>query len=259
MELLQGGQDVERGNSLRERIANIFQAAKEDFQGSDHKLRTVAWGASALAMQAFDRARGSVMIVPTVAANTLHDTGSPVAAGLAAGLVFAGMYEGVGGATTEALHKFPTGVRATERNFPGLVGFFGDSLRGLEKPQQKDKNPSLPKRVGHRVTTGLARGFTVSGIGNSPYVTVAAAKGWSRSETHRLSLNSSLDGGVAVGGIVFGLGEVVVNISSEHPKLAEDIQNTAGNVKLWLAVAVGLMATQFISNRLKKRAESPEV
>lgn len=236
---------------ISKRIGEVFSSAATDYKESEYKLANVAIGLGTVAVQALDRARASVVFVPTIAANVLQETQSPAQAAIAAGATFASWCVAVGGATTEGLKQYPTAVSKFEQNFPGVVGFFEDSLPGLEKPD-RTQPPSIARRIGSRVLTGVKRGFTVTGIGTAAYTSTAVAKGKSRKEVHTLNANASVDGGTIVGGAVYGVGTSIVQLSHEHPLLAQQIQDHATNIKLWYGVAGAMMAGQFVSTRYKK-------
>lgn len=253
--------ELER-SSFRDRLHNIGSAIRTDYRESHNKLQNAAIGAGVLALQGLDRARASVVFVPTIAVNVFQNTHSPTEAAIAGGLAFAGWCTAVGGVTTQGLHQYPKAVQEFERSFPEAVDFFNDALPGIDRPTpEEDHRTSLVKRIGNRVLTGIKRGYTVAGIGTVAYVSTATAKGKSKPETHRMNLHASLDGGAAVGAVIFGAGEAIVQLAHSHPLLAERIQNDTSNIKLWYGVAGAMMVGQFASNRFKKlrrshRAES---
>lgn len=239
--------------SFRDRLGNVADAISTDYQNSRNKLQNVAIGAGVVALQGLDRARASVVFVPTIAANVFQTTHSPVEAAIAGGLIFAGWCGVVGGITTEGLHQYPKAVKEFENNFPKAVDFFSDALPGIDLPTPEQRHKaSLAKRIGSRLLTGVKRGFTVSGIGNTAYVSTSVVQGKSKSETHRLNLHAGIDGGTAVGAIIFGVGEAILQLAHDHPLLAERIQNDASNIKLWYGVAGAMIVGQFATNRFKK-------
>ena len=245
-------QETEAG-SVGSRIGNTLRAVKADFSESEHRTSLVASGLGTVAVQAADRLRASIVLVPQVAINVLQNTNSPVEAGVAAGLTFAGWCAIVGGTTTEALNKYPKTMEAFGDNFPGVVDFFDEALPGVDD-YDKDKadKHSLARRIGGRVLTGAKRGLTVSGIGTVAYVSTAATKGNRRSAIHRLNANASAEGGVVIGGVVYGIAETISQISVTHPALAERIVNDASNIKLWYGVAGVMIAGQYISTKIQK-------
>jgi hypothetical protein len=239
--------------SFRDRLGNIGIAIGADYRESHNKLQNAAIGAGVLALQGLDRARASVVFVPTIAVHVFQNSHSPAEAAVAGGLAFATWCTAVGGITTEGLHQYPRAVKEFETGFPGFVDFFNDALPGIDPPTPEERDEtSLAKRIGSRVLTGIKRGFTVSGIGTVAYVSTATVKGKSKPETHKMNLHASLDGGTAVGAIIFGAGEGIVRLAHSDPILAERIQNDASNIKLWYGVAGAMMLGQFVSNRLKK-------
>ncbi|MGF7229278.1 MAG: hypothetical protein ACQR33_04825 [Candidatus Saccharibacteria bacterium] len=233
---------------FRERVSDVFRNAREDFRDSPHKLRHVAVGAGMVAMQALDRARTSVVFVPTIAVDVLQHTHSPLEAAIAAGGAFGLWSAGIGSTTVEGLTQYPKAVTSFNKDFPGVVGFFEGVLPGVEAPKDQEQISRI-RRIGNRALTGLKRGGTVAGIGTAPYASTAVAMGQPRAEAHKINLNASADGATIIGAFVFGVGETIVQIANDHPLLAERIQNDAGNIKLWYGVAGAMMAQQYISKK----------
>jgi len=84
-------------------------------------------------------------------------------------------------------------------------------------------------------------------------------RGESRKHTHTLNANASLDGGMFVGGVVFGAAEAINKVGESNPELAMDIQNVASNIYLWYGVAALAMAAQGTSSGIAKlKARSAE-
>ncbi len=242
--------------SFRTRILNILRSAKEDYQDGDSRSLKLLSGLGVIAMQGLDRARASVVFVPVVAVDVLKDTHSPAQAALAAGATFAGWCAAVGATTTEALNQYPRAVAEFENSFPAVSDVFEDSLPGFNRDSE---GGGLSRRLGHSAITHLKRGFTVSGIGTTAYVSMAAITGRRRSDTHRLNLNASIDGGAAIGGVVFGVGEAIVKLADTDPQLALRIQDDASNIYLWYGVAGLMLVHQFVSSRIKKSRQKPKL
>jgi hypothetical protein len=234
--------------TLRRRVGNVWESVVADYKESDNRLHFLAAGVGMVALQAADRARTSVVLVPTIAVDVLQWTHSPLEAALTAGAAFTMWCTAVGGATTEGLRQFPRASKRVDTEFPRLVGAFEDSLPGIEK---SDEGANRAQRVGGRALMALRRGFTVVGLGTTAYVSTAAAKGRKRRDIHELNLQASLDGGIAAGLIVEGVGQAIVHLATSHPELAERIQNDASNIKLWYGVTAAMMIGQYGGNKLK--------
>jgi hypothetical protein len=241
---------------LIKRIGNVCTAAVIDFKESPHKIRMAGIATGVAALQVADRMRASVIFVPTIATNVLEHSHSPTAAAIAGGTAFGGWCAAVGGATTEGLANFPAATSEFEKSFSGVVNFFEDSLPGFEQPEPRDEETSRARHVGGRALTRLKRAYTVSGIGSVAYVSAASATDRPKKEIHELNLNASADGAAAIGAVVLGVAEVIVKIGESNPALAEHIQNTASDIRVWYGVAGLMMAQQFISKKFKQRREA---
>ncbi|MDB5186150.1 MAG: hypothetical protein JWL85_673 [Candidatus Saccharibacteria bacterium] len=246
----------EQRSPWRERIGNVLRAAGMDYQESPHKLRTFSAGVGTVALQAVDRARGSIVFVPAATFGVLEHTQSPALAGLTAAATFGAWCAAVGSATAEGLHHYPGAVSEFNKSFPGVVGLFEDALPGVNTLTPEQREASTARRIGRRLLTGLSRGNTVMGIGTVAYVSTAAAQGRPRSEVHRLNLNSSLDGGAIAGTVGFGLGEIIIQTGRISPAVSETLQDYASNTYVWLGLAGLMMAGQLVSTRIKKLGKS---
>lgn len=236
--------------SFSEKCRGILGAAHEDYRESSNRLLNIVTGAGAIAMQSFDRARLSVVLVPTLAANVLESTQNPTLAALAAGVAFTGWNMAVGSSTVEGLAQYPTATKKLETNFPTAVDLFKSSLPGADTISAK-QSQSWPGRIMRRCSVGVRRGLTVLGLGTTPYaVTAMISKG--RAEGHKLNANASLDGGLMTGGLVLGAGELVTELAETHPALAQQIQEKATNPLLWYGVAGALIVGQTVGNLTKK-------
>ena len=235
-----------------ERLVEVAKTTSTDFHESTQRARLVAAGLGTVALQTLDRARASVVLVPTVALNVFQHTQSPTEAAAAAGVAFGVWCAAVAGSTAASLHHFPRTVQKFESNFPGFVGVFEDALPGLERPDPEQPKPSAIRRVGNRALTGVKRGFMALGVGTVPYVSTAAAKGWSSNEIRNLNLNTSLDGALAVSAVVEGTGTAILMVGEHNPELAQTIENVSSNPLLWLGVSAVLGAGQFVSNRMHR-------
>jgi hypothetical protein len=239
-----------------EQFGNVGKAAGEDIFESDKKIKRSTVALGALAVQVADRLRVAVTVVPPLATHILTHTGSPTEAALAAGAAFGAYSFAVGTATTEGLKQFPSTVASVSENFPGFVGAVQDALPGLEPPTQEQRRAPLPERIKRRFGTGFARGTSDIALGTTAYVSTAAAQGKNRKEIYKLNGRVSLDGGIMVGGIVFGIGEVIETLGhrteawAQH--LAENIQNVATNMDTWYGTAGALILINLCLTRYDK-------
>lgn len=248
--------------NFKSHLGNVLGAVGTDYQESENRVALVAAGLGTVAVQAVDRARLSIVLVPHVAISTLEHTNSSWQAGAAAGLTFAGWCAGVGGTTAEGLRQYPNTMESVKENFPGAVKFFQDALPGVDSyDKDKEDTRSLPRKIGGRILTGLSRGWTVTGIGTVAYVSTAAAKGEDRSTMHKLNANASADGGVIVGGVAGSVSYGITKISD--PELAQNIIDVAGDSRVWYGVAGAMIAGQYASNKWKqyraRRNPQPEI
>lgn len=238
--------------SLSGRLSWISRSAKVDYSQSPHKLVMTAVAVGIVALQVADRLRVSVVLVPMSAVYIFQQTYSPLIAALAAAFVFGIWCAAVAGITAEGLQLYPRAVEKFKIVFPSIVDFFSDSLPGADQ-SRVEKNRSL-KQLGVHLLTRVRRGYTVAGIGTVAYVSTAAVKGESRKAIHLLNVNASLDGGLAVGVVVFAVADAVVRIGQQNPALALQIQEGASNIYLWYGVAIAMIIGQYVASRMKKHA-----
>lgn len=249
------------GRSLVDGSKNVYEGIKLDFKNSDNRIALAAVGLGTAAVQGLDRARASVVLVPTIAVNVLESTGSPAQAALAGGATFGAWCLAVGGATTEGLVKYPKTVDKFNESFPSFVDFLTESLPGFDSRPVEEitaEKKSLASRIGGNVLDHLKRGYVASGIGTTAYAGTSMASGRGRADTHKLNANASLDGGIAVGLVIAAVANTITKIGESHPQLALDIQNVASDIRLWYGVALGLIGLQYISNRLNKRKQAKQ-
>jgi hypothetical protein len=238
----------------RARHMDAVVVTGQDEQGKDKERFLLApsiAGPLMIATQIADRARISTVLVPKVAVDTLKNTGSPTEAALLAGGLFLGWCATVGYSTARGLKEFPEAVGQAKESYAGIVGFFQDSLPGIELPTEEERKQSLARRAGRRILTGINRGWTVTGIGTVAYVTTASFDDRPYSKVSALNRQASLDGGLVAGAIVVTAGELIEHVVS--PKWAERITDFASDTWHWYAIAGGIMTWTFGKNKLKAR------
>ncbi len=95
------------------------------------------------------------------------------------------------------------------------------------------------------------------GIGTTAFVGTATLNGYSQRETSKVNLLASADGGVVGALVGFGASKTVMELANHgHLELANDIQNTVGDSRLWLGLAAISMGAEFISSRKKRKNNS---
>jgi hypothetical protein len=131
-----------------------------------------------------------------------------------------------------------------------LGGEFPFEPSSSELPDSTEQDLPSPARIPLIKRIGNVCTAAVSDFKESP------ATDRPKKEIHELNLNASADGAAAIGAVVLGVAEVIVKIGESNPALAEHIQNTASDIRVWYGVAGLMMAQQFISKKFKQRREA---
>ncbi len=232
----------------------IFESIKRDIVESPKKSRTILLGSLALGTQVVDRARLGIVLVPHLAVATMEHTQNSILTGLVTGASLFAWNAIVGESFGRGLQKFPKTTKAFANKFPTFNESLTDALPGIETNIEDRK---VDGSIRDKFRLHRRRAQAVMGIGTTAFVGTATLNGYTQRETSKVNLIASADGG-AVGALVgFGASKAVMELANHgHLELANDIQNTVGDSRLWLGLAAVSMGAEFISSRKKRKNNS---
>ena len=250
---------IEAGFPLRDRpskIVKILKSAGTDIEKSEKKARTIGSGALAFLTAASGSTKAPLYVKSQLILETLEYTQSSLRTGLVGAAAF-GIWNKVAATFYDnGMRHYPTAISTAKEEFPNLTNTVSTSLPGLNSaPVENIRSPrtSLAKRLGSRVSLHLRRGAIVEGLGVAPYIFSAHAQQKSPVEVSRLATSASADGGIVAGTIACGLAEVMLRIGDSNAQLAETIDNTVSDPRVFIGAAAVLMASEFASNRRRNR------
>lgn len=263
--------------SFTDRFSEVLHTLGDELTERGQRFRRAAAFVTAGAMQAAERARTMVLILPEVFDETLeYSTEHGINAYATGGMAFVavgGLYTAIGytiGKTfKKAVDVFPATTAKVKENHPVMVDVVGDAISGFpsEAKLGKDYKPNddgeyevgpydtketLLGKLGLVVKRGNG---TVYLFGTTPHAGVAEVRGHSDESIERRLRAVSVEGGVAVGGLAVALTALIAN---NFFGAAEEIKSTIENPWVWrIGSVLAITATAVINklSRVKKEKE----
>lgn len=265
---------VERVREIKKNITTHYLGAKavgkevvsEYKSGSaTEKLTSSGLIAATIGTQLVDRARVVIITAPPAAVAVLESTNSPVAAAATAAGIFAAWNGTVGEVLTQTMAKFPRAMKKFRQEFPGVLNVFSDSLVGIREQEDtpsvvNNPDPTQPKKklaskfiesLNPRLRT--KRALQGMSLGSTAFVATSSTKGESKKEVRKHNIGVTADTSALIFGVVLAVAESIHHLGKSHPELVQNIQDVAGDARLWLGLAGLSIISEFRANRKKRK------
>lgn len=269
---------IERVKDIKGNISAHYLGAKavgrevvsEYKSGSaTEKLASGSLIAATIGTQIVDRARVVIITAPPAAVAVLESTNSPVAAAATAAGIFATWNGSVGEVLTQTMAKFPRSMRKFRQEFPSVLNVFSDSLAGIR--EQTEDNPrknhhpdsiqaekSFTTKIKEALNPQLRTRRALQGmsLGSTAFVATASTNGEKKRDVRKHNIGVTTDTSALIFGVVLGVAEAIHHLGKSNPELVQNIQDVAGDARLWLGLAGLSIISEFRSNRKKRKEQS---
>ena len=275
-ESLPQGQVVAFNPSLVGRVGeDVSSLYHEAFDTQEGRIKRVAAGIGAAAMQTADRVRGLAFVLPPVFHRVLRYSAEHGFNGLEqatlSGVAVAGafnVWSNVVGKTFDVgMEQFPKTTELVARNHPVMVEVIDKAIGGfpskeelrakqLEKPTEGyDVSPyetasSLP---GAALVAQKRAPKVALLYGSTAYVGVSRLRGFSQKSTNRIRRAVSNNGSLFFGELAAGVSALITN---SKPEVAQRVESVLENKLVWSVAALGLTGLTALSTKLARNKEA---